>query len=386
MPSSQRRSATAPVTGHPAPAGRSGTIPAARVRRRCSGWPAPVWVLLALFVAAASSLRAQAPSALPLDLPASFTGTLPCADCPGIDWHLDLWADGRFHLQRRYRDREGDADALGRWRLAPDGQSLLLFGAREAPLRLAVLGRRRLRLLDTRGRPIQSTLPYDLLGSGRLQPAELSLALAGRFRYLADAALFEECLTGHGYPVLMAGAYRELERAYLAADKAAAGAPLPVRLEARVVNRRVMEGEGPPASLQVQRLLALQPEMRCDRAMSTATLPNTYWRLLQLGAEVVPVLPGAREPHLLFRDSDGSVGGLAGCNRLRGAYRVDGGRLALDPLATTRMLCPPPVDAFERRLLAALRATAGWRIRAQRLELLDADGDSLAAFEAVYQP
>ncbi|MDP5070113.1 MAG: copper resistance protein NlpE, partial [Congregibacter sp.] len=107
--------------------------------------------------------------------PTSFEGTLPCADCPGINWHLDLWPDGRFHLRRIYLDRgngehdsqntdrdDGRDDDMGRWRINPADDSLLLFGGREAPLRIAVIGDATLRLLDRQGRTIDSQLPYEL--------------------------------------------------------------------------------------------------------------------------------------------------------------------------------------------------------------------------------
>jgi len=51
-----------------------------------------------------------------LRLPATFTGTLPCADCEGIAHHLDLWPNQAYHLRREWLGREGDAvrDEIGR--------------------------------------------------------------------------------------------------------------------------------------------------------------------------------------------------------------------------------------------------------------------------------
>ncbi|MGD8511510.1 MAG: YbaY family lipoprotein, partial [Gammaproteobacteria bacterium] len=40
--------------------------------------------------------------AVRLRLPATFRGTLPCADCPGVSHHLDLWPDRVFHLRREW--------------------------------------------------------------------------------------------------------------------------------------------------------------------------------------------------------------------------------------------------------------------------------------------
>ena len=130
-------------------------------------------------LSAACMATPQPAEELPLELPASFLGTLPCADCPGIDWHLDLWPDGRYALSRSYRDRDGRDDELGRWRFGADDSTLLLYGNREAPLHLAVVNTRSLRLLDRMGGRIASSLPYELQSEGELRPAELQINIGG---------------------------------------------------------------------------------------------------------------------------------------------------------------------------------------------------------------
>jgi hypothetical protein len=54
-----------------------------------------------------------------LELPATFRGDLPCADCEGIRYHLDLWPDGVFHLRRAWLGKPGIEDDRGRWRKDP---------------------------------------------------------------------------------------------------------------------------------------------------------------------------------------------------------------------------------------------------------------------------
>ena len=48
------------------------------------------------------------------------------------------------------------------------------------------------------------------------------------------------------------------------------------------------------------------------------------------------------------------------------------------------MACPPPLDGWERQLAEVLESAAAWRIDGQTLELLDAAGEPLALFQAVY--
>jgi len=50
------------------------------------------------------------------DFAGTFTGPLPCADCPGIDETLELNPDGSFKLTDVYRDRpSGTHSITGSW-------------------------------------------------------------------------------------------------------------------------------------------------------------------------------------------------------------------------------------------------------------------------------
>jgi len=321
-----------------------------------------------------------------LALPATYAGILPCADCPGIRYRLNLWPDGVFHLHREWLDRDFEESDIGRWRKDPARNAILLYGGREMPLQFSVEGPRTLRKLDIEGRPIEPGLPYELTSEGSLARLELELPLRGMFTYLADAPRFEECLTGRSYPVAMEGAYIELERAYLAADKAAPGAPLLAALEGAITERPAMEGGRPIPTVVVRRFLGLFPSQSCERAMSEAALPNTYWRLVKLEGEPVPAVDGRREPHLILRGGESRFAATVGCNQLVGTWHVEGDRLTFTGGASTLMACPSPLDARETKLKRVLADTHGWRISGQVLELFDRSGTSIAVFEAVYLP
>ncbi len=57
----------------------------------------------------------------------TFSGTLPCADCPGIDETLELGADGSFTLTDVYRERpQGTATLQGTWSSDADGKRIRL--------------------------------------------------------------------------------------------------------------------------------------------------------------------------------------------------------------------------------------------------------------------
>ena len=209
--------------------------------------------------------------------------------------------------------------------------------------------------------------------------------MQGMFRYMADAALFEECRTGRSYPVAMERAYIEAERAYLDHD-GAAGAPVFAVLEGRIAERPAMEGP-PRPHLVIERFDRLVPGETCATARAAADLVNTYWRLESLMGAPLEVRPETREPFLVLRGGeDPSFNATIGCNMMRGSYAAEGETLSFGPAASTMMACPPPYDTAERNLAEMLSAAAGWRITGQSLEVRDAGGAVIAQARAVYLP
>jgi len=322
-----------------------------------------------------------------LRLPASFRGTLPCADCEGIRHHLDLWPDQYYHLSREWLGREdGTArrDEIGRWHADPGRGAIVLQGASEMPLFWQVMAPDRLRQMDMAGNPIESDLPYELTSEGTLEPTELhDLFLLGQMTYMADSARFEECFSGVGYPVAQEGDYLALERAYLEAASGP-GAPVMVHVEGDLALRPPMEGP-PRMSLVVDRFIAVRDADACDRSEPQASLSDTYWRIGTLMGEAVESQPNRREPHLVLRGGEERrFRATVGCNQIIGSYETDGGTLNFGAAASTMMACPPPLDRMERSLGEVLSQTRAVRMAGQGLELLAGDGTTLAQLQAVY--
>jgi copper homeostasis protein (lipoprotein) len=84
--------------------------------------------------------------------PSTYTGTLPCAGCPGLRLTLALRPDGTYQLRQTYLEAEQGRDRSfvhqGRWSLARDEPMLILDGGPEELRQLAVEGPRTLRVLD----------------------------------------------------------------------------------------------------------------------------------------------------------------------------------------------------------------------------------------------
>ncbi len=324
-----------------------------------------------------------------LRLPASFTGTLPCADCEGIAWHLDLWPDQAYHLRRQWLGRTdprgGPArrDELGRWYADPRRDAIVLYGASEQPIEWEVRAPDRLRLLDREGNPIDSRLNYEIRSDRTLVETDLEgVFLGGMMTYFADAALFEDCMTARRYPIAQEGAYLELERAYLA-DRSAPGAELYVHVEGSLLMRPATEGPD-RRSLIVDRFIKTRPGISCERQRANAALGNTYWRIDRLRGEDIQAREGQREPHLILRSEDRRFSATLGCNRMVGSYVVEGDGLSFNAGPTTLMACPPPLGRLEREFIEMLGVAVSYRINGETLAISDGDGEIVALFTAVY--
>jgi hypothetical protein len=110
--------------------------------------------------------------------PVTYKGLLPCADCPGIEYQLNLLANHRYRLRLNYRDRDAHFDIGGYWSVTENAARLVLREKKGhgPPRQWAVLDEgRRLRLLNADGEPIRSGLNYDLVRQAQFEPlTELS--------------------------------------------------------------------------------------------------------------------------------------------------------------------------------------------------------------------
>lgn len=334
-------------------------------------------------------VSAQKPSrpgkpALGLNPPVSFEGVLPCADCPGIRYHLDLFPDRVYYQRMEYLERNLAVDSLGNWIISGDGKLLSLSQNNQVIDRFAVNGPATLRKLDGEGQPIDSMLNYELKRAASFQPIEPKLKLRGLYSYMADAGIFIECQSRLRLPVALEQANAELEAAY-GQTPHSAGERMIAEVEGRVALRPKMEGAGEQPSLVVERFIRLgQPGETCGGATSTANVQDTYWELTYLGGEPVKLQEKQRPPHLVLQSQQRRVGGFGGCNRLMGSYVLEGDKLSFGKMASTMMACPPPSMQMERAFHGMLEQVKAWKIDGERLELLDDKGKSLARFESRY--
>ena len=230
---------------------------------------------------------------------------------------------------------------------------------------------------------MEMELPASFTGPLPCHDCDGVRGLHGMFRYMADAASFQECLTGRSYPVAMEGDYLALEHAYLALPDRTPGAPVMASFDGELTRRPPMEGTGTVPTVVVRRFVGLWPSQTCERAMSHASLTPQYWRIVTLQDGPVDPVGNTREPHLILRGEASGYTATAGCDRFSGTYRVSGSQIAFDPPATAAP-CPEELQQRQATLLEVLAAARSWSIQGLVLELFDASGKPIAVLEAVY--
>ena len=202
-------------------------------------------------------------------LPASWRGELPNAG-GSSRWQVDLDADGSYQLRQTWLNRPAPNtfDDIGRWRLEPSSQRLVLRGGREAPVFLQPLqGGAVLRKLDLEGQPIRSGHNDRLTRLTVPEPISPRLFLAGLFRLLPQGPTIQLCITGQRLPVALEGDYKRLLQAYRSAVPAGVpGQPLLVSLKGLISQHPATQpGQGSRRALVVEAFGRAQPGQSCPQ-------------------------------------------------------------------------------------------------------------------------
>ena len=138
----------------------------------------------------------------------------------------------------------------------------------------------------------------------------------------------------------------------------------------------------PPGGMREVTLSLVRVTARASMpAVTPDALLNVRWVLTRLGAVDLSSRKGTREPYMTLANPPGRLEGFSGCNRLFGAFTVDGPKLTFGPgIGMTRMACAGRGAEIESGFAQALQATARWRVDGAALELLDETGGVLARF------
>ncbi len=123
------------------------------------------------------------------------------------------------------------------------------------------------------------------------------------------------------------------------------------------------------------------PHSGGEAPQSAITLRDTKWKLYLLGGDTPIVTAGGPELQIVLHKEQNRVTGSAGCREILGTYTATQSSLAFTLTSTIAMVCPPEVIQQEKSILNAIKATRGYRIIGNQLDLLLGD-EVLAAFRA----
>lgn len=139
----------------------------------------------------------------------------------------------------------------------------------------------------------------------------------------------------------------------------------------------------PPSGTEIDMMLVRAASQANEASASTATLENTYWKLMQLGDREVNVVSEQREPYLVLHSDEHRAAGFGGCNSLTGSYSLSGDDLRFSQMVGTMMACEEGME-HEQAFHDALGRVARWQIDGERLNLYDESGKLVARFESRY--
>lgn len=341
------------------------------------------FVLISLvFFSACGSEEVDEQHLITGNFPVSYSGTLPCADCPGIDYRLNLFADKSYYLQLHYQDSGDNATfyQLGQWQQQPGQLRLLSDSPQQTAFKIERDGN--ISLLDQEYTLINSPLNYELQRESDFQPVYPAMQFHGMYSYMADSGVFTECLTGQRWLVAQEADNAALESLYLEYAEIP-NQPLLVEVTGYMESRPNPDTGKLHSNLVVSKADDIWPGETCGELGYNENLLNTYWKLTRLNDGPVEVYEDQREPAIILASEDNRLSGSDGCNRIMGGYQLREDKLKFNRIASTMMACQQGMETAQS-MHFMLEKVRYWKIEGLHLELADSDGHVMARFEAVH--
>ena len=118
-------------------------------------------------------------------------------------------------------------------------------------------------------------------------------------------------------------------------------------------------------------LLITSTALAMETNSTPFTLPGSAWKVITFAGQT----PLADHPITFEFDNEGNIAGDGSCNRFGGACQIDGDKIEVGPLRSTRRACEPEVMQQEHKFLALLAAATTWSLDGDNLVLTTPDGE-----------
>ena len=118
-------------------------------------------------------------------------------------------------------------------------------------------------------------------------------------------------------------------------------------------------------------LLTCTAALAMETDQPTTSLPGSAWQVTTFAGQS----PLADHPITFEFDTEGNIAGDASCNRFGGSCAIDGDKIEVGPLRSTRRACEQDVMQQEQKFLALLGAATAWSMDGEELVLTSPDGE-----------
>jgi heat shock protein HslJ len=118
-------------------------------------------------------------------------------------------------------------------------------------------------------------------------------------------------------------------------------------------------------------LLTASAALAMETNKQTTTLPGSAWQVITFAGQA----PLADHPITFEFDTEGNIAGDGSCNRFGGSCKIEGDKIEVGPLRSTRRACEPDIMQQEHKFLALLGAATAWTMDGDELVLIAPDGE-----------
>ncbi|PVY41131.1 copper resistance protein NlpE N-terminal domain-containing protein [Pontibacter virosus] len=327
----------------------------------------------------------------------TWVGTIPCADCPGIGYTLDLNADSTFRERMVYQGRSATPFVqTGTWGV---GNGRVQLNKQGKGNNQFLIDGEALVMLDGDGNRIESELAdaYRLRQKNPDEPEDNPSLWREKYERGIDFA----AIGNEPFWSLEIDLEKMIEFKLLDEEDGSVLTPIPIAEKPETGEGTVYRVQTVTGNLEIRLM-----KDTCVNTMSGRELPYTVtvlkddmeykgcgmylrdsrlngtWNLVELqGKTINPKDFDRNQPSLIIALAEGRVSGSAGCNRITGTLEPIGDRINFGPLASTRMACPSM--ELENQFLEVLRdGELRYSVSEERLKLM-LGGMEIAVFARV---
>ena len=129
-------------------------------------------------------------------------------------------------------------------------------------------------------------------------------------------------------------------------------------------------------------LLTITTSLAMETNQAPVRLPGSAWQVTTFAGQP----PLADHPITFEFDNEGNIAGDGSCNRFGGSCKIEGDKIEVGPLRSTRRACEPDIMQQEHRFLALLGAATKWAMDGNEIILTAREGEIRAIRQAPAQP